>query len=46
MFFVEPIGYAPPRLPPKSKLDAVIGQTKEVIVLPCDAQSYPAPKFR
>ncbi|GJQ87298.1 hypothetical protein Trydic_g17348 [Trypoxylus dichotomus] len=42
---LEPVGYTPPRLPPKSKLDAVVGQMDAAIVLICDAQSYPAPRF-
>ncbi|KAG8244652.1 hypothetical protein J6590_017597 [Homalodisca vitripennis] len=42
----EPIGSTPPRLPPKSKLDAVSGVTKQSVVLPCDAQANPVPIFR
>ncbi|KAI4460603.1 basigin related [Holotrichia oblita] len=42
---VEPIGLTPPRLPPKSKLDAVSGEAGQTLVLPCDAQSNPVPKF-
>ncbi|KAF4517354.1 hypothetical protein B566_EDAN011741 [Ephemera danica] len=43
---LEPIGSAPPRLPPKSKLDAVVGVAMSSLVLACDAQAFPVPKFR
>jgi len=43
---LEPIGSTPPRLPPKSKLDAVIGICYHPVVLPCDAQANPIPVFR
>lgn len=46
IFIVDPIGYTPPRLPPKSKLDAVSGRTDVEVVLPCDAQASPLPRFR
>ncbi|KAJ8982888.1 hypothetical protein NQ317_004318 [Molorchus minor] len=40
--------YPSPRfkLPPKSKLDAVNGESGQDLVLPCDAQASPLPKFR
>ena len=43
---LEPIGSTPPRLPPKSKLDAVVAILNRATVLPCDAQANPIPFFR
>lgn len=43
---LEPVGYTPPRLPPKSKLDAVQTKSKRAVVMPCDAQANPLPTFR
>jgi len=46
LWILEPVGSTPPRLPPKSKLDAVIGISDHPVVLPCDAQANPNPMFR
>lgn len=46
MVCVEPIGSTPPRLPPKSKLDAIFDRCCHTVVLPCDAQADPVPVFR
>lgn len=46
LWILEPVGSTPPRLPPKSKLDAVIGICDGPVVLPCDAQANPNPMFR
>ena len=46
LWILEPVGSTPPRLPPKSKLDAVIGICDHPVVLPCDAQANPNPMFR
>ena len=42
----EPAGGAPPRLPPKSKLDAVASNSATSAAIVCDAQAHPAPAFR
>ena len=45
-FLLDPVGSSPPRLPPRSKLDALAKVQGQGLTLLCEAQASPPPLYR